>query len=210
MTKGIEACLETLNSVDLIIDATASNSVTYRIEDLINFQEMPAIASVSVGHECSRALITYRPPLIRGSTYEVLRNMKIKLASIPSLTPFYNCFWPSSSNPRISLFHPEPGCSEPTFIGSFTDVSLLSSISINEICKFMNEDCTDKSLGVCIDKNSSGLQIYRYKFSDYLELKNPIQKFRVKVSPFAHQQILSFIKNANRKRGKRKRLEEYY
>ena len=202
ISEDIELHTETLSSVDLIIDATASNLVEYKLEELTKHGKIPAIASVSVGHKCSRALITYRPNSMKGGTLEVLRNMKIKLASIPSLADFYNDFWPST--PRTTLFHPEPGCSEPTFIGSFSDVSLLASISINEICNIMKEPCIDTSIGICVDKSVSGLQIHRYKFTDYIELKDDIQDFRVKISPFAHKQILSFIKRAARKRGSKK------
>ena len=202
ISEDIESHTETLSSVDLIIDATASNLVEYKLEELTEHGKMPAIASVSVGHECSKALITYRPDSMRGGTFEVLRNMKIKLASIPSLAAFYSDFWPPV--PRTTLFHPEPGCSEPTFIGSFSDVSMLASISMNEICNIMKESCVDTSVGICVDKNVFGLQIHRYKFTDYIELKDGIQDFRVKVSPFAHRQILSSIRSAARKRGSKK------
>ena len=68
ISEDIELHTETLSSVDLIIDATASNLVEYKLEELTKHGKIPAIASVSVGHKCSRALITYRPNSMKGGT----------------------------------------------------------------------------------------------------------------------------------------------
>ena len=60
----------------------------------------------------------------RGLSVDLDRRSRLMLARTPSGQTFLEEFWPTDAA-RRQPFQPEPGCSSPTFRGSFADVLAL-------------------------------------------------------------------------------------
>jgi molybdopterin/thiamine biosynthesis adenylyltransferase/proteasome lid subunit RPN8/RPN11 len=118
-------------SADLVIDATASLSVAAKIERLrwTSGRSSPPILSVMVGHRSEHGLVTVAVPGSTGAGTDVLRQFAVAASSDPELADVLDDFYPDP--PRGDLFWPEPGCSDPTFVGSSADLAILAAQLLN-------------------------------------------------------------------------------
>lgn len=114
--------------VDLVIDATANNTVASLLElrRATRRDAWPPVMSVVIGHDARRGIVTVSHRGSTGSGRHVMRRLAIagrthhavRLADVSSdLFPL---------EPRATTFQPEPGCSSPTFIGSAADLAALA------------------------------------------------------------------------------------
>lgn len=114
--------------VDLVIDATANNTVAALVEVRRSEQSgaWPAIMSVAIGHDARRGVVLVSKRDATGGPRDVMRRLALagrthhsgRLADIAAdLFPM---------EPRSATFQPEPGCSSPTFTGSAADLSALA------------------------------------------------------------------------------------
>ena len=121
-----------LPGVDLLIDCTASDALRTAFEAVIgDTPSRPPIASVAIDATAAAALATLSTPDHSGATLDLVRRLKLEACRSNDLTPFLDAFWPQTHDREI--FQPEPGCSEPTFIGSDADLAGLSARMINAI-----------------------------------------------------------------------------
>ena len=115
---------------DLIIDATASRSVSLVIEAELNkLKLVPPIISCAISSEARFGMVSVRMPDFVGGPIEISRRAKISALDDVSLNECTASFWPNNTNVR--LFQPEPGCSEPTFVASSADISYFSASFLN-------------------------------------------------------------------------------
>lgn len=113
--------------VDLIIDATANPAVTTAIERQRRDTGgvTPPILSLLLGHTATRGIVTLAPSGYTGAGIDLLRKVKLSALSDRGLRAFAEDFFPDP--PRAAYFEPEPGCSEPTFVGSDAEVAAISA-----------------------------------------------------------------------------------
>ena len=115
-----------LPSVDLVMDCTASLAVRTALErERRDVDPRPAIASMAIDSHAGTGAATLSTPEHSGGTLDLVRRLKLEACRTPQLSKPLEAFWPSST-PSES-FQPEPGCSEPTFIGSNADLAGLSA-----------------------------------------------------------------------------------
>src|SRR5207245_1469447 len=69
-----------------------------------------------------------------GGPADVCRHAKIRVCSRRDLYAFRDEFWPEA---RRRPFQPEPGCSEPTFVGGAADLSALAGILLNAVAEVL-------------------------------------------------------------------------
>ena len=148
--KRIEPDLETLVStddlvlriigphpvpeVDLIVDCTASSAVRTALERALQaVDSRPAIASVSIDSQAATAIATLSLRNHSGATLDLVRRLKLEACRTPALSKLLDAFWPRRT--PSERFQPEPGCSEPTFIGSDADLAALSARMLNSITR---------------------------------------------------------------------------
>ena len=111
---------------DLIIDATASRTVSHVIETELNsVRDAPPIVGLSVSARAEHGSAIVRQPSFPGGPIDLARRAKLKSLATPETKVFASAFWPKRED--ISLFQPEPGCSDPTFVGSAIDMAYHSS-----------------------------------------------------------------------------------
>jgi integrative and conjugative element protein (TIGR02256 family) len=130
-------------SFDLIIDATANRSVAAKIEHLwwTTEENLPPILSLMVGHASQHGLATLALPGSTGAGTDILRRFAIAASKDLALADVLNDFFPDP--PRTEAFRPEPGCSDPTFVGSSADLSLLATGMLNSALVMLNDTPKD-------------------------------------------------------------------
>jgi ThiF family/Prokaryotic E2 family A len=110
---------------DLIIDATANRSVAARIERTRRDSQTPwpTLISVGISQDATVGAATVTPPAAVGAGIDLLRRLQLESSRDPGLADVHDAFFTVDRQP----FHPEPGCSDSTFAGSITDVSVLAA-----------------------------------------------------------------------------------
>lgn len=112
---------------ELLIDATASQTVAARIEQCrwMSREPWPPVLTVAIGHLAERGVATLALPHATGASTDMMRKLALATRAAPHLADVAEDFFPNS--PRTTTFQPEPGCSEPTFRGSATEAQALAS-----------------------------------------------------------------------------------
>ena len=123
-----------LPPVDLVVDCTASLAVRTALERrFCNVDSRPAIGSIAIDSQATTAIATLSTPNHTGGTLDLLRRLKLEACQRPTLSKPLEAFWPKSA--PLARFQPEPGCSEPTFIGSNADLAGLSARMLNSLVR---------------------------------------------------------------------------
>ncbi len=132
------------SSADLVIDATASTSVMYYVEQCRwKLPDKPVpLVSMAIGHNADRGMVTLALRKHSGGTLDVCRRLKLESCNRADLIGFLNEFWPLIPRP---IFQPEPGCSDATFIGSSADVAGLSAMMLNLAAVDLATSADDKT-----------------------------------------------------------------
>jgi hypothetical protein len=121
-----------LDGFDLVIDATANRGVSERLEVLrrkLPSSPSAATMAVMVGHRCERAAATIALPSGTGGCVDVQRRLALAAFDRSDLADLWDDFYPDE--PRTRLFQPEPGCSDPTFVGSSADLGNFAATLLN-------------------------------------------------------------------------------
>ena len=136
--SNVETLLSTLDESwsdgsDLVIDATASDLVRRRLEIRwpSSEQERVPVASLMLDRSATRLITAVVGAQFSGATWDAFRKAKIEILRDPLMKGFADGFFPAEITERP--FQPEPGCSEPTFVGSSADSSALASVGLNLI-----------------------------------------------------------------------------
>ena len=125
-------------NVDLIIDCTASLAVRTALEHTLrDVNSRPAIASIAIDNQASIAIATLSMPAHSGGTLDLIRRLKLEACRSSTLSRQLEAFWPKSS--PTERFQPEPGCSEPTFMGSYADLAGLCARALNTVARTIAE-----------------------------------------------------------------------
>ena len=121
-------------NVDLIIDCTASPVVGMKLEHVLrDVDSRPAICSIAIDSLATTAIATLSMPNHSGGTFDLMRRLKLETCREPKLSKILDTFWSKTASDK--RFQPEPGCSEPTFIGSNADLAGLSARMLNSIAR---------------------------------------------------------------------------
>lgn len=119
-----------LSSADLVIDATADRAVAAKLERWWWAGDIPCpVLSVMAGHRSEHGLATLALHGSTGAGADILRRFAVAASSVPDLRDVLDDFYPDL--PRSDEFQPEPGCSDPTFVGSAADLAILAAQLLN-------------------------------------------------------------------------------
>jgi integrative and conjugative element protein (TIGR02256 family) len=122
---------EALPAVDLVVDATANRSVAAALErSRWTHGSRTPLLSVMVGHRCERGVGTLALPGSTGAGVDILRRLAVTASEDDQLFDVLDDFYPDL--PRTEVFQPEPGCSDPTFVGSAADLAAFAGHLLNE------------------------------------------------------------------------------
>jgi integrative and conjugative element protein (TIGR02256 family) len=123
---------EDLSAYDLVIDATADASVRAVVERARKSATYrPPLVTVVIGHDAERGLVTVNLPEASGAGLDAFRKLAIHASSgTPGWADIADEFFPAEV--RQDHFFPEPGCSDPTFVGSYAQTSALAGMLLHE------------------------------------------------------------------------------
>lgn len=185
--------LERFSKYSLVIDCTASSILQMKLErDWELFQQRnPPIIAIGIDGKAQRCLAVILPASSRTgiwSTYMQLKNKVCVAASYPGIVEaFY------SERAAKDLFQPEPGCSDPTFVGSTADVAALVAQGLNLGVSAVVQAGTKH--GFSFGLQQFGTPAPEHLFVDIPELEHHlVSGYRVRISRQAYREMAAAIK----------------
>jgi integrative and conjugative element protein (TIGR02256 family) len=115
---------------------------------------------------------------------------------------FVRAFWPDRD--EMKLFQPEPGCSEPTFIGSAADMAAHSSNLLNLCLKRVAEMPSHRASVDFMPAQAGSKRVVNgqhFLFEPPTVLEEPRHSYRVLLSDAAQREIRAWTAQSKRLRG---------
>lgn len=201
LSYGVFTAFET-DSLDLIIDATASPTVSFILEqELPGLKQAAPLLSLSISARAEYGMATVRKGGFSGGSVDITRRAKLAAMRRPQLKPVVKAFWPAAGD--MELFQPEPGCSDPTFVGSAIDMAYYSSgllhLALERLKELGNDEASADYLGRPGAK--TGALSGGHVFTAPACLDEQRYAYRVLASPEAERQINANIREGARLRG---------
>ena len=184
------------DGVDLLIDATASLRVRHRLEKLRKDTEwhLP-IAAMMVSGQAQHGAWVLAPAEYSGGPLDVYRRLGLAAANRDRLRHWLDAFW--NPNTVETTRQPEPGCSDPTFIGSHADIAGLAARMLNHIARSF-VDTTDFAKGGLIAKDATSHSDFINVFSPDIIVNGSGIEFRV--AEHAWRDTKGWIRTGKRER----------
>ena len=184
--------------VDLVIDCTASSIVRTKLEQTLRgIGERPSIASMSVSHDASSGIATLSTTEHFGGPLDLIRRLKLEVCRQSSPSKLKDVFWPDT--PRAERFQPEPGCSEPTFIGSDADIAGLSARMLNAVARMLSKlDVKPIGAGWIFEEQGP---IHEFSWSPDYTPEEQGRGYSVRVSPEAVREMRAWARRSARTTG---------
>lgn len=122
---------ETLHDYDVVLDCTASAIFQMKLErDWGEFSgHAPPFISLVIDAQARHCLCVVSPKDSPGGIWDAYLSLKVRLCIEENHPALTSAFY--SDRATETMFQPEPGCSDPTFIGSTADVVGLVSGALN-------------------------------------------------------------------------------
>lgn len=195
-----------IDGSDIIIDCTASNIVHYKLEYIRKDSEQnPSfIISMMINRNAEKGIVVVLRNDFSGSLVDIFRKVKLEIYKKFWLHSFKE-FYPEDK--QIDYFQPEPGCSEPTFIGSGADSSALASIMLNCAAKNLQTKSEFSASAYlttqphAIIDSSQGQSFYNIHWQADLICQDQISGYEVRISPNAIKEIDACISRSVRING---------
>ena len=185
-------------NMDLVIDCTASLAVRTALEHALrDVGTRSAIASLAIDSQAGSAIATLSTPNHSGGTLDLVRRLKLEACRKPALSNVLEAFWPKSRSGE--RFQPEPGCSEPTFIGSNADLAGLSARMLNSVARAIAEPCDCHTGAGWLFEESGPVHAFAWH-SDHT-LRDKGRSYSVRVSSHAAREMRGWAKRSVRTAG---------
>jgi proteasome lid subunit RPN8/RPN11 len=197
---------ERMFDADVVLNTTASARVSTALEKHFAHStcERPPIVSMAIGHRAEQGLVTLAIDSVPGVAIDLDRRMKIALANSMNGADFLEEFWPTAPE-RARLFQPEPGCSDPTFVGSAADVLGLAAAMLNVASGWLDGGSRDVARGCAIRALhllGQGPQGQEFTWPADRSLVERRNGYKLRISKEAEQEILGWMRRGDRiKRG---------
>ena len=185
-------------NMDLVIDCTASLAVRTALEHTLrDVDTRSAIASLAIDGQAGSAIATLSMPNHSGGTLDLVRRLKLEACRKPALSKVLEAFWPKSRSGE--RFQPEPGCSEPTFIGSNADLAGLSARMLNSVARAIAKpgDC-HTGAGWLFEESGP---VHAFAWHSDHTLKDKGRSYSVRVSSHASREMRGWAKRSVRTAG---------
>lgn len=187
---------------DLVIDATASTVVAHVLETELTTPLPAPLVSMAVSGHARQGMLSVRMPQFAGGPINVDRGAKLAALASDRGQAFARAFWPDPSD--VQLFQPEPGCSEPTFVGSAIDMASHSAVMLNAALAQLPNLPANTAHVTFVERTLDGApenRSYAVELASPASLVEPRHGYRVLVAPSASKEIMSWVAQSRRKRG---------
>lgn len=189
---------ERLAQYGVVVDCTASGLFQMQFErDWSKFQgKTPPFISIGIDARAERCLAVTLPANSTGGIWDAYLQLKRRLCEAVPKDPLIAAFY---ADAKEGLIQPEPGCSDPTFVGSTADVSLLASAGLNLTARElgrMNVPC-----GVAYSPKldgSKGSGLHRVPLTHLTEVR--VGRYRVRLDESVFTRATAFVQENNKLR----------
>ena len=166
--------------VDFVIDATASLRVRTKLESVLksNGQRVP-IAVVMVSGTVQHAAVVLVPPNYSGGPLDALRRLGLAAMNRAWLKDWVQAFWQERTTEPTR--QPEPGCSDPTFVGSHVDVASLAARMLNQLAGELSEIETN-AVGALLAQDVSKKRDHIFRFPPDIVVNGDEHQFRLSMN----------------------------
>ena len=181
--------------VDLVIDCTASAAVRMSLEQRLHrIDSRPSIASIAIDSRAATGMATLSKSFHSGGPLDIVRRLKLEACRNSRLKHAHEGFWPESSTE--ARFQPEPGCSEPTFIGSNADLASLSGRMLNAVARSLSEtDEQHTAVGWFVEESGP---THHFAWPRDYTAQDQIGRYAVRVSHAAVREMRAWAKRSAR------------
>ena len=190
--------------VDMVVDATASWPVAQHLEARrIADPAKTVIASMALGHQAHRALLHIVKGDYTGASADLARKTKIEALRDGRLSHFVGDFWPDE--PPTS-FQPEPGCSEPTFVGAQAEVMGLVGTMLSKLARELLKSSGGAAsshlftaAGVDIGKGKQ--REHNFYFTPDISIMDSIDGYSLRMAPQALADLRTWVRQSEKVNG---------
>lgn len=191
------------DSADVVIETTAAGTVMTKIE-AVRRENRPncPFVSMALGHLAQNAMLLIAAAEHSGGPLDIDRKLRQECYRRPELREFSEEFWPQE--PRSDIFQPEPGCSDPTFIGSCADVAALAAALLNLTAMELNSQSAPAVAHLLAQHSGLGSDSSTHKRFDWPAdqiLDEPSSSYQVRLAATAWSEMQGWIAANNRTRG---------
>lgn len=187
---------------DLIIDATASNIVLTKTEEVWrhNSESRCDIASVVIDGQAERLLTVVVKKEHTGGPFDVVRRVKLTACNDPRMGAYLDAFFPKQA---AVPFQPEPGCSDATFVGSAADAALLAAIATNHIAGALanGRGTANGCFAAAPRSQDASTQMFVTEFQNDLVFRDPQTGYETRMEPSVWRTLQSWKNESLRRRG---------
>ena len=188
------------DDADMVIDATASWPVAQHLEARRHSYTAgrTVIASMVLGHHAHRSLLYVAKGNYTGGAVGLARKTKLEALKHGRLSRFLDDFWPDVP---LESFQPEPGCSEPTFIGSQSEVMGLVGMMLSKLGREMTSDSSAAASSHLFtasgaDIGKEELREWAFNFDTDIGLRENVDGYAVKIAPQAFAQLQAWVRQS--------------
>lgn len=193
-----------LKDCALVVDTTGNNAILAKLEIDKRAGKLSTLPMVSLGlsHDASAGMLVLARATYSGGLLDASRKTKLALANSVGRESVLEIFWPESDADR--LFEPEPGCSEPTYRGSYADVLSLTGSMAKMLAIDLSRDKEAFASShlifqpECLDR---GMQDLRYSFDIDSDLRIVAAGYEVRIAPAAKRSMAYWMKRSSRLSG---------
>jgi integrative and conjugative element protein (TIGR02256 family) len=137
---------------------------------------------------------------------DVDRRAKLALANSGRAMAYLEEYWPADPS-RRKPFQPEPGCSSPTFRGSWADVLNLASRMINVAATWLAENTSaPRAFGMDLSRGGSATRSVpeiAFQWLPHRVMTDGHHVYQVRMSEEALAAVLAWTRRSERVRGRR-------
>lgn len=194
-----------VESSRIIIDTTASKKVLRKIDgELLNRNLKGKILSIVIDSKAMRGMIVIRSEKSNSGIIDIIRRSHRVLCENNN-EQWLSAFFPKEMDNSNSLIQPEPGCSDPTFYGSETDLSTISGLMLNCISRnlFDNNNlskCIFISQNIIKNSEEKFFEISVPDYTDNLYIDDPVNNYKIFINQNAYDNIIKIIGEENKNR----------
>ena len=196
------------DGADLLINATASRSVqSFLDEERATASVAPIpILTVGVDHTAERGYARLVLPEYGGGVVDIDRSVKLNICGDTESVHFADAFFPSQDDPRSEPFHPEPGCSDSTFIGSASDMAVLSGTLMNWAAQELGKQPQQTASAFLVtqahvDLPETARRQARLVSGRWIDMCDERSAYRIRLAPNVQIQIETHILDAHERLG---------
>ena len=188
-----------LKEYDLVFDCTASSIFQMRMErDWKQFpQPNPPFISLIIDSRSKHCLCVLIQGNSTGGLWDAYLSLKILLCAEGKHGSIVEAFY--SERAADQMFQPEPGCSDPTFVGSTADVVCLLAGAVNVAISSIADGKNSVGIGLsaAMAFENTG-PLFCVELPQFLETQ--AGRYRVRIAKSTFAQARSHVEENNRRR----------